>query len=273
MKSIGKFLFAILLVFSSCMRQFDNPLDPEGSAYTPPSVEIISPNENQIVNSTSVTISWVGNKPEANEYRYRLVGYSDWSQWTTLTSATFDYLDDVEYTFEIEVRYRGQSDVRKFSRRFKVDGIKGPTLKFYKLKNVLTFSNQEFTIDVWIEEVSRFKSGGFKVYFNPSEALLVSISKGDYVRNSGFEQIITPDFSLQKTIDDANNKGYVEITTGILAKSQVSVSLSGSGDIVKLKFVAKALRGRFELRDIDLRDEDGNKINVNPTSGAIYEVR
>ncbi|CUT04145.1 hypothetical protein [Candidatus Chrysopegis kryptomonas] len=273
MKTVKKFLFAVLLLLSSCMKQFDNPLDPESAAYIPPSVEITSPGENEIVNSTSVTVSWIGNKPEANEYRYRLVGYSDWSQWTTLTSATFNYLDDVEYTFEIEVRYKGQNDVRRFSRKFKVDGVKGPTLKFYKLRNVLTSSGQEFTIDVWIEEVNRFKSGSFKVYFNPNEALLVSVSKGDYVRNSGFEQIITPDFSLQKTIDEANTKGYVEITTGILATSQGFVSLSGSGDIVKLKFVARAWSGRFQLRDIDLRDENGNKINVNPTPEAIYEVR
>ncbi len=269
-----KFFIVVLFFLSSCMKQFDNPLDPEGTAYTPPSVEITSPGENEIVNSTSVTVSWVGNRPEANEYRYRLIGYSDWSQWTTSTGVTFDYLDDVEYTFEIEVRYKGQNDVRRFSRKFKVDGIKGPTLKFYRLRNVLSSTNREFTLEVWIEEVNRFKSGSFKVYFNPNDVLLVSVSKGDYVVNSGFEQIIVPDFSLQKTIDDANKEGYVEITTGILAQTgQSSVSLSGSGDIVKLKFVAKALSGRFELRDIDLRDEDGNKINVTPTSDAIFEVR
>ena len=155
-----KFYLVLILTFfffSSCTREFNNPLDPESLAYTPPSVEIVKPFENETISSTAVTIMWVGNKPEANEYRFRLVDYSDWSEWTTATSASFDYLDDAEYTFEIEVRYKGHTDVRKFSRKFKVDAINGPTLKFYKLKNIVNLGG-EFYVSVWVEEVINFKS-------------------------------------------------------------------------------------------------------------------
>lgn len=268
-----KFLLVLFLLFSSCTRQFDNPLDPESKAYVPPSVEIISPNEGELISSTSVTITWNGNRPDANEYRFRLLEYSDWSDWSAITSATFSYLDDVEYKFEIEVRYKGQNDVRKFARIFKVDAVKGPTLKFYKLRNVVSSLNQDFTIQVWIEEVNKFKSGSFKVYFNKNELTFLGVEKGDFIKNSGFEQMIVPDFSLQKTIDEANNNGYVEITTEVLGTNPNLGSLSGSGDIIKLKFNVKANRSYLELRDIELIDEGGNKLVVNPTPSAIVEVK
>lgn len=268
-----KFFFLLVLFFSSCVRQFDNPLDPESKFYSPPSVEITNPQEGEVINSTSVTINWNGNRPDANEFRFRLVNYSDWSNWTNITGATFDYLDDVEYTFEIEVRYKGQSEIRKSTRKFKVDGVRGPTLKFYKLRNVASSTGQEITVQVWVEDVNKFKSGSFKVYFDKSALVFTGLEKGDFVRQSGLEQIILPDFNLQKTIDEANNKGYVEVTTGVLATGSALTSLSGSGDIVKLKFRVNAVRSYLELRDIELLDENGNKINVNPTPSAIVEVR
>lgn len=255
------------------MREFNNPLDPDSKNYISPSVEIISPQEGELINSTSLTVTWVGNKPEANEYRFRLVGYSEWSDWTNVTSVTFTYLDDGEYVFEIEVRYRGQNDIRKFVRSFKVDAVKGPTLKFYRLRNVVDSLGKDFTIQVWIEEVESFKRGSFKVYFNKSEILLMGVTKGDFVKGRGFEQVIAPDFNLQGAIDEANERGYVEIDTEIFATNSDLSSLSGSGDIVKLKFKVRALRSYLELRDIVLFGENGVKIDANPTPNAIVEVR
>lgn len=268
-----KFFFILIIFFSSCVRQLDNPLDPESKFYVPPSVEIVNPQEGEIINSTSVTINWSGNRPDANEFRYRLLNYSDWSNWTTSTGATFDYLDDMEHTFEIEVKYRGQGEIRSFSRKFKIDGVRGPTLKFYKLRNVVSSAGQEITVQVWVEEVNKFKSGSFKVYFDKNAVTFTGIEKGDFIRQKGLEQIILPDFSLQRTIDDANNKGYVEVFTGVLATGSGATSLSGSGDLVKLKFRVNAIRSYVELRDIELVDEDGNRINVNPTPTAIIEIK
>ncbi|CUS76321.1 cohesin domain-containing protein [Candidatus Kryptobacter tengchongensis] len=270
-----KFLFLsfIFFLFSSCKREFHNPLDPESPAYIPPSVEIVSPVENETINSTSVTILWFGNRPDVNEYRYRLIDYSDWSEWTNATSATFDYLDDVEYTFEIEVRYRGSTDVRRFSRKFKVDAVKGPTLKFYKLRNIVKLGN-EFYISVWIEDINKFKSAGFKVDFNKDVLSFLSLQEGEFVLRSGLGQVIVPDFSLQRFIDEVNSKGEIEVTTGVFGNTSVGSSLSGSGEIIKFKFKAKEIgEGYFELKDVNVLDEDGNSVMILQTPKAYVKVR
>ena len=268
------FLAFVFLLLSSCAREFNNPLDPESSTYTPPSVEIVSPAENETVSSPTVTISWRGNRPDVNEYRFRLVGYSDWSEWTSAMSTTFDYLDDVEYVFEIEVRYRGRADVRKFSRKFRVDAVKGPTLKFYRLRNIVNLGS-ELYISVWIEDVNRFKSAGFKVKFRKDVLDFLSLQRGDFVSSSGLEQMIVPDFSLQRVIDEVNSKGEIEITTGVLGRTSTGpFSLNGSGEIVGLRFRAKNMgEGYFELKNVSVLDEDGNFLAISPTPIAYVKVK
>ncbi len=269
-------LFPLLLfLMISCVGEFKNPLDPESEAYEPPSVMITSgPAENEQINSTEVTFTWSGNKPGLNEFRYRLYGYSDeWSSWGTSTSARFDYLDDASYRFEIETRYRGGNDIRSVSRNFRVDAVKGPTLKLYKLKNLVQ-QGSEFTVQVWIEDISKFKTGSFRVEFDKSKISLVSVRNGDFVSSSGLGQIIVPDFSLTDIINQANTKGSFEVTTGVLALNSAVLSLSGSGEIIKLSFKASSKGiGYIRLKDIDLRDESGNKINVLETPGAYVEVK
>jgi len=271
-----KFYLVLILTFfffSSCTREFNNPLDPESLAYTPPSVEIVKPFENETISSTAVTIMWVGNKPEANEYRFRLVDYSDWSEWTTATSASFDYLDDAEYTFEIEVRYKGHTDVRKFSRKFKVDAINGPTLKFYKLKNIVNLGG-EFYVSVWVEEVINFKSVQFEVKFDKDKLSLLSVQKGNYVVSRGLDQIVVPDFSLQKVLDEVNNSGKIGISTGVLATSGAGpVSLNGSGEIIKLKFRAKGGGHSYlKFENITMLNSNGDVILINPPDMAYVKV-
>ena len=252
-----KIKFVIFLVFfslSSCVRNLDNPVDPESSAYEPPSVTILQPEEGDTLTTNAVLVLWEGNNPRANEFRYRLIDYSNWTEWVTYNSVLFDYLDDVSYRFEIEVRYKSQSDIKKFVRNFSVDAIKGPTLKFYKLRNVVGIDSQ-FTVGVWVEDVSQLKRSKFKIDFDSVKLSLLSVDRGAYPSERGVEQTI------------AFNPSTREINT------EFSGGISGSGEIIKLKF-----RGRdkgvsyLEMNGIEITDENGEIINPQ-AERALVEIK
>ncbi len=232
-------IFIVVFTFlSSCVKEFENPLDPESPNYKPPSVQILEgPSEGGIVSNNTVTFRWAGNVPKGNEFRYRLVGYlgadfimyRDWTSWSTETSVTFDNLDDLLYKFELETRYIGQENVFKTSRRFRVEWITGPTVKFFKLKSEATVGS-EFFVGLWIEEIGNFKSGSFKISFDKNIVEFKGVERGKFPQDNRLEQVIVPDFSLQKTLDEANNNGEINVATGVMLSS-----LSSSTDPPYLK--------------------------------------
>jgi hypothetical protein len=276
----------IFLIFSSCQKkEFSNPFDPTSPNYEPPSVKFISaPAENETISSSSVTFTWEGNS-DINLFRYSLVGYKGndsivyqyWTLWSKSKSVTFDYLDDLTYVFRLQTRYEDRPEIAEIKRSFKVDGIKGPTLKFFKLKNDVLTGN-EFNIEVWLEDVQGFKSGSFKVKFDNSALRFVTLQKGRFPQDNRLDQVVVPDFGVQKVIDEANNKGEVEITTGVMLSSSSLPTdppyLNGSGDIVVLRFrTLKTGQYSLDFGDVNILDYTGNQITLQQTKKAIVNVK
>jgi hypothetical protein len=276
----------IFLIFSSCQKkEFSNPFDPTSPNYEPPSVKFISaPAENETISSSTVTFTWEGNS-DINLFRYSLVGYKGndsiiyqyWTNWSKSKSVTFDNLDDLTYVFRLQTRYEDRPEIAEIKRSFKVDGIKGPTLKFFKLKNDVLTGN-EFNIEVWLEDVQGFKSGSFKVKFDNSALRFVTLQKGRFPQDNRLDQVVVPDFGVQKVIDEANNKGEVEITTGVmLSSSSLSTDppyLNGSGDIVVLRFrTLKTGQYSLDFGDVNILDYNGNQITLQQTKKAIVNVK
>jgi hypothetical protein len=276
----------IFLIFSSCQKkEFSNPFDPTSPNYEPPSVKFISaPAENETISSSTVTFTWEGNS-DINLFRYSLVGYKGndsivyqyWTLWSKSKSVTFDYLDDLTYVFRLQTRYEDRPEIAEIKRSFKVDGIKGPTLKFFKLKNDVLTGN-EFNIEVWLEDVQGFKSGSFKVKFDNSALRFVTLQKGRFPQDNRLDQVIVPDFGVQKVIDEANNKGEVEITTGVMLSSSSLPTdppyLNGSGDIVVLRFrTLKTGQYSLDFGDVNILDYNGNQITLQQTKKAIVNVK
>jgi len=281
------FVFVAFLIFlSSCTKKLENPLDPESSSYRPPSVEIVEgPREGETVSTNSVRFSWVGNTPNGNEFRYRLTGYKgnvaivyvDWTGWSEQTSVRFDYLDDLEYVFEVETRYKGTENSFRVSRRFSVNWVNGPTVKFFRLRNEV-FQGDWFTVGVWIEDIQNFKSGVFKITFDKNRVELVGVESGSFPSENRLGQVIVPDFSSGDKINEANSKGEFEVGTGVML-SGASFStdppyLSGSGEILKLTFRGKSTgQSSLNFSEVDLRDYSGNKVQVQQPVNGIVQVK
>ena len=275
----------LFFIFSSCKKEFSNPFDPESPNYEYPSARLISaPGEDETITSGSVTFSWEGNS-DINLFRYKLVGYrgndsivyQDWTNWSKAKQVTFDYLDDIRYVFRLQTKYEDRDEVFELSRSFSVDWIKGPTLKFFRLRNDV-LSGDEFSVEVWLEDVQSFKSGSFKVGFNRNFLRFVGVQRGRFAQENRLEQVIVPDFGVQKVIDEANTKGEVEITTGVMLSSASYPTdlpyLSGSGDIVVLRFRGTALGQSFlNFSDVNIFDYSGNKISIQEATRGVVNVK
>ncbi|CUS96785.1 cohesin domain-containing protein [Candidatus Kryptobacter tengchongensis] len=251
---MNKFLFTFIslilisIVIISCEKPQINPFDPASKNYIKPSVELISgPNEGEKVSSNNVTFVWKGNT-DKNEFRYKLVYRTaneviqDWTPWSDVTTATFNYLDDGKYSFIIETRYKGNPEATIFARNWEVEAIVGPAVKFYKLKNVVSLGS-DFDIELWCEDVKNVRGTSFTLIFDKDNFKLNSVTKGSLPRSINIEQVVLPDFSNPTIVDNVNKNGKVEITTGFISED----GLSGTGSILKFNFKTLNKRGDFNI--------------------------
>lgn len=276
-KIISKLVFCLMIILSlSCEKERLNPLDPESKNYVKPSVEIVSgPSENEKVNSDVVTFVWKGNT-DKNEFRYKLVYLNtnevihDWSPWSNVNTATFDYLDDGRYSFIIETRYKGNpADVTTFVRNWEIDAVASPAIKFYKLKNI-TGAGNEFYLEMWFDNIANVRGVTFTLIFDRNNINLVSISSGNLARTNLIQQVVLPDFNSQGIVNEVNRNGRVDITTGFISEK----GLSGTGSILNFKF--KALnKGNFNInaQNLIVIDPEKKQIQLSRQSAnAVIQV-
>ena len=142
------FLILSLLLFLSCDAELvTNPLDEEGSEYVEPETTItVTDLDGSTLATSTVTIGFEGND-EVIEYSYNLdsSGYSDWS---SSTSATLDYLDEGLHTFSVKGRYASmEEDETPASISFTVNAVTGPALMFYP-RRAITSQNNIVTLQI-----------------------------------------------------------------------------------------------------------------------------
>ena len=145
----------------------DNPLDPGNLDFIPPKTTVLSgPGEGSTVTTADVTFTWTGNQP-TSEFIYRLDD-ADWTDWSKNISASYTFLDEASYTFEVKSRYpTGQEEEQPEARNFTVDAVKGPAFTFYR-RHSFPKAGSSFSVDVIAEEVTNLFAASVEVLFNPN---------------------------------------------------------------------------------------------------------
>ena len=237
------FLSLSLLLFLSCDEELlTNPLDEESADYVEPETTItVTDLDGSTLATSTVTIGFEGND-QVIEYSYNLdsSGYSDWS---SATSVTLDYLDEGQHTFSVKSRFAsGDEDETPASISFTVDAVTGPALIFYPRRHIIS-SGSIATIQIKAYEVDSLMSATITLTYDPASLKIVdevildenneiieSVSQGDMFTNTGESVFIYEEASGSLTIHTMFMGGdtpYVS-GTGSLAVILVKALVSGS---------------------------------------------
>lgn len=256
----------ILFLFWSCelAPEFDNPLDPDNPEYETPETTILGgPSEGEIVDESTVTFSWEGNE-QAVVYSTNLNNLG-WSNWTSNTDITFDYLDEGGYTFQVKCKYStGDEDESPAEINFTVDAIQGQSLRIYPLL-IETTVNQTQTVSVFMEEVENVMTTEFDITYDPLLVTLQNVTEGELITDFAGESVM-----IYEIIE---NDGYNSIQMNLGVALGDNPGLTGTGSVVDIEFLPVSI-GSFniEVNDLAFRDYNNLEIPVNQIVNGRFEV-
>lgn len=243
----------------------DNPLDPDNPDYEAPLATIVeSPDDGSTINTDIVTFRWSGNNDDC-QFSYRLNNDS-WSPWSTDTSITLDYLDEIHYSFQVKAKYSTDSvQYIPSTVSFTVDAIEGPALWLYH-KKVETSVNDIFSIYVMAEEVSDLAMMSVILNYDPAflQVQNYEICEDDSILN-GSEVI-----QVNKC-DNTNG----QLTVYLALESTEQENLNGSGQIIRAVFKA-VQRGTTTIIFDDgcyFRKANNDPIEIISKVSSLIEIR
>jgi len=239
----------------------DNPLDPSNPDYVKPTISILSPSDQQTINTDKVEIILQGNEL-VTEYRYRIVTSDTyfnmgdlWSDWSTSNTISIELLNEYTYTVNAQSRYLNEETSDEASATFTIDALPPSSLLLYP-KYVETSTNTIFNIFLYAHDLSNVSALEFVIEIDPSKiSFLPDNSKeysdvnvvkydegsdkvyytlGIYNKQTGFEkdQLIANPYFLTKstsfntsyiTILSASAKSFDGETIEIVETSQTKV--------------------------------------------------
>lgn len=236
---IAPLAFIILFVSHCALTEeepaFENPFDPteDNPHFVPVETTIMGgPADDEVVDDHTVTFTWTGNEG-VEEYSYRL-NEPVWSDWSSVTSVTYTYLNEGNYTFEVKGRYNeAAEDDTPDSRSFEIDDVHGPALMFYPRK-VEVSQDEVFSLEIMAEEVVDLTGvkivGSFDVSYLQLQTVTVYEDGNSFFRANGGTVISFYEYD--------NNAGSLTISSGVATGDPASVD--GTGAIASAEF--KAIR-------------------------------
>ena len=262
------YIFSVLLFFSCEEALIMNELLSDGGGEQIPITTLL----NSELNFTSSTISlnWEGNdyaisfsySLESLDYLDPVTTYTEWSEWDSLTTVTFNNLDEGDYNFYIKSRFTSDLEEIPEPISLTVDAITGPALRVYPLYQTVS-PGSSFDVFIYVEEVESI--AGIEVHLSYESPLL------EFSGLTQGEMLISAPFFFNQTNSD---NGTIDITT-IVYDFIVEDSLiySGTGEIAKLTFTAPSTIGSTEIEILGtsvLRDSENTSIEIlENVSGTI----
>ena len=167
---------------------YANVWDPNSEFYKPPETKLLfTPallieehtakfiwNSTRSGTPTNIDTSLVDTSEYANIlWSYSLNG-GEFSDSSTVRTVSFTYLTDTLNTFDIRTHYpNGEIEDPPTHYEFRVDNIKGPSLRFHPRKYDNAVVNTPFIMEIYAEEVAGLT--GTKIILNYSlDSLLIT---------------------------------------------------------------------------------------------------
>ncbi len=255
---------------------FDNPIDPDAPDHVSPQTSISGgPSDGSTVTSSSVTFSWSGNTG-ATMFQVRVSGgaygtdwpawsgmfANGWSSWTTDTSVTLNFLDELTYTFMVRAGYPSNMtggdpsewDDTPETIGFTVNAVSGPALRLSPRVTPIAL-NGTFDIDIVADGVTDLAMLNLRIVWNPSRIQHISEwDQGPFLSSNGGDVL-----TLGTTGEEAS--GAWELAIGIAGGSPASVS--GTGVIATLHFraIGTGVHAIAFVEPTELRDHNNNTIS------------
>ena len=266
-------LACLLLVALACDSapqepEFDNPIIPDDPNYEPPQTTIVAgPTEGAIIDSHAVTFTWQGNQ-DSMAFTYKL-NENSWSDWATDTAATFQYLDEGDYLFEVQGQYAsGVIEDTAASRSFTIDDIHGPALWLMPRYQEVV-SSGTFSVEVMLEDVTDVMAVKAVLEFDPAALQVSNVEVYDDSRsllkaNGG---TVIP-FS---SYDNATGIATIEVATA----TGNPAGVSGTGAIARVTLMA-AETGEAQVSftaACTIREPDNVDITLSDLVQALVEVQ
>ncbi len=262
MKTLLLVIFIFLLV--SCG---DLPEEIENTPQDPMAILDAGPDENELLYENSVTFTWHGIYTDS-QFQYQLENFeTSWSDWSNITTVTFDYLDENGYLMKIKERFSdGEEQQTPTERNFIVDAVSGQSLVMRK-QFVDTSVGSNFTVEIMAEEVLDLMGTHITINFNNSVEL-TNVEEGDFFTSNTLigTVFITTD------IAGANSTGILEIDTSILEGEPNGVD--GQGVLAILTFHTLSIGNSnitFDENNCQMRDSVNNSIIVNELINCLVE--
>jgi len=181
-----KFLISFFLLFSCSDNELilDNELDPQNPDYAPPETEILKNNTfppivEGVLVENSLLVNWEGNDDDM-EFQYQL-DFGTWSNWSSSTNTMLTYLDEGAHIFLVQSRYvSGTIEESPDTLEFTVDAVDGASLRIHQLYTDTT-PNEDFSIDVYAEEVSAITGASMTINYGTEGMSLDTLIVGNFL--------------------------------------------------------------------------------------------
>ena len=161
----------------------DNPLDPSNPEYEKPTISILSPSDQQTINTDKVDVALQGNEL-VSDYRYKIVTSdvyksSDWSSWSSSNKVSLEFLNEYTYTVNAQSRYLNEETSDEASVTFTVDALQSSSLLLYP-RQVQPSTNSSFKVELYAHSLSNVSALEYVIAFDPSKITFIENSSNTY---------------------------------------------------------------------------------------------